>query len=220
MQDSLRGGAENVNYFISLNHLDVSGVSVNDDFRRESLRLNMEAKHKDWLIFGSNNQIITADRSGQEADFSGALWMNPLSTPYDEDGNLNLYPYPEDIYFRNPLGPTLYKDDDKSFEIFSNNYLEIKIPGIEGLRYKLNTGVEYSTTSHSQYRGRNSPIGFEDNGAASVDNRRGTNIVIENLLTYQNSFGNHNIGLTGLYSFQETVFNRDRVSSKGFESDV
>ena len=217
---SLRGGAENVNYFISLNHLDVSGVSVNDDFRRESLRLNMEAKHKDWLIFGSNNQIITADRSGQEADFSGALWMNPLSTPYDEDGNLNLYPYPEDIYFRNPLGPTLYKDDDKSFEIFSNNYLEIKIPGIEGLRYKLNTGVEYSTTSHSQYRGRNSPIGFEDNGAASVDNRRGTNIVIENLLTYQNSFGNHNIGLTGLYSFQETVFNRDRVSSKGFESDV
>ena len=83
-----------------------------------------------------------------------------MSTPYDEDGNLYIYPYPEDIYFRNPLGPTLYEDDDKSFGLFSNNYLEIKIPGIEGLRYKLNTGVELSTTSHSSYRGRIHPLGL------------------------------------------------------------
>jgi TonB-linked SusC/RagA family outer membrane protein len=217
---SLRGGSEKVNYYISLNHLDIKGVSVNDDFRRESFRLNMEAKHKDWFTFGSNNQIMFADRSGEEADFSGALWMTPLSTPYDEEGNLNLYPYPEDIYFRNPLGPTLYEDDDKSFGLFSNNYIEIKFPGIEGLRYKLNTGVEYSTTSHSSYRGRNSPIGSEDNGVATVDNRRWTNVVIENLLTYQNSFGNHNIGITGLYSFQENILNRDALTSRGFESDV
>jgi len=217
---SLRGGAENVNYFISLNHLDVEGVSVNDDFTRESLRLNMEAKLKDWLTFGSNNQVTSADRSGQEADFSGALWMNPLSTPYDENGDLNLYPYPEDIYFVNPLGPTLYEDDDKSFGLFSNNYLEIKIPGIEGLKYKLNTGVELSTTSHSNYRGRNTPIGFQDNGVATVDNRRRTNVVVENLLTYQKSFGDHNIGFTGLYSFQENIYNRDRLTSRGFESDV
>jgi TonB-linked SusC/RagA family outer membrane protein len=217
---SLRGGAENVNYFISLNHLNVTGVSVGDDFSRESFRLNMEAKHKDWLTFGSNNQIIAADRSGVETDFDDALWMNPLSTPYDEEGNLIMYPYPEDIYFRNPIGPTLYEDDNKSFDLFTNNYLELRIPGVKGLQYKLNTGVELSTTSHSQYRGRNTPIGSENNGDASVDNRRKTNVVVENLLTYHNSFGAHNIGLTGLYSFQETIYNRDGVSSSGFESDV
>ena len=82
---SLRGGTEKYNYFVSVNHLDVAGVTKNDNFKRESFRLNMETKLKDWLTFGSNTQLNYADRSGEGANFSGALWINPLTLPYEED---------------------------------------------------------------------------------------------------------------------------------------
>ena len=123
-------------------------------------------------------------------------------------------------YFENPLGPTLYDDSNKSFELFSNNYLEIKIPGIEGLKYKLNTGVDLLTTNHSSYEGQNTTNGYEANGIARADGVRKTNVVIENLLTYQKTFGDHGLDLTGLYSFQETVLNRDRLTGRGFDSDI
>jgi len=217
---NIRGGTEKVNYFISYNHLDVEGVSVNDNFRRESFRLNLESKLKSWLTFGTNTQVILSDRSGQEALFGDAFRMNPLTTPYDGDGKLTIYPYPEDNYFENPLGPTLYDDDNRSIELFSNNYLELIIPGVEGLKYRLNTGVDLLTNNHSSYEGRNTTSGFEAGGIARIDGLRKTNIVIENLLTYQKSFGDHNLDVTGLYSFQETVLNRDRLTGRGFDSDI
>ncbi|MFC2115047.1 SusC/RagA family TonB-linked outer membrane protein [Bacteroidota bacterium] len=217
---SLRGGTEKYNYFVSVNHLDVAGVSKNDDFKRESFRLNMETQLKDWLTFGSNTMLNYADRSGEAADFSGAMWMDPLTLPYDENGDLIFRPLPEDIYFLNPLGPTLYQDEDKSYDLFSNNYLVVKFPWIKGLQYKLNSGMEYSASTHSQYMGRNTPEGFNRGGYASVRNGRRTNVVLENILSYQNSFGNHNLGFTGLYSFQETIRHSDGINARDFDLDV
>jgi TonB-linked SusC/RagA family outer membrane protein len=217
---SLRGGTEKYNYFVSVNHLDVAGVTKNDDFKRESFRLNMETQLKDWLTFGSNTLLNYADRSGEGADFSGAMWMNPLSLPYDENGDLILRPWPEDTYFVNPLGPTLYQDEDKSYDLFSNNYVVVSFPWIKGLQYKLNSGIEYSASTHSQYMGRNTPEGFNRGGYASVRNGRRTNVVLENILSYQNSFGDHTVGFTGLYSFQETIRHSDGVNARDFDLDV
>ncbi len=217
---SLRGGTEKYNYFTSFNHLDVAGVTKNDNFKRESFRLNMETQPKDWLTFGSNTLLNYADRSGKGADFSGALWMNPLTLPYEEDGDMILRPWPEDTYFNNPLGAILYQDEDKSYDLFSNNYIVVSFPWIKGLQYKLNSGIEYSASTHSQYMGRNSPEGFNRGGYASVRNSRRTNVVLENILNYQNSFGDHTVGVTGLYSFQETIRHSDGINARDFDMDV
>lgn len=217
---SLRGGMEKYNYFVSMNHLDVKGVTKGDDFQRESFRLNMETQLKEWLTFGSNTLLNYADRSGEAADFSGAMWMDPLSLPYDENGDLIFRPVPEDIYFDNPLGPLLYEDEDKSYDLFTNNYFIVKAPWIEGLQYKFNSGIEYSVSTHSRYMARNTPEGFNRGGYASVRNSRRTNLVLENILSYKNSFGDHTIGFTGLYSFQETIRHSDGINARDFDLDI
>lgn len=216
---SLRGGTEKYNYFVSFNHLDVEGVTKNDDFKRESFRVNMETQLKEWLTFGSNTLLNYADRSGEAVDFSSAMWMDPLTLPYDENGDLIFKVVPEDPYFYNPLGPLDYLDEDKSYDLFTNNYLVIKVPWIEGLQYKLNSGIEYSASTHSSYRGRNTPEGKEE-PRASVRNSRRTNVVLENILSYNHSFGDHTVGFTGLYSFQETIRHSDGISARNFDLDV
>src|SRR5690606_21443584 len=94
------------------------------------------------------------DKSGQGPD-TGVWRMNPLSIPYDENGNLTIYPWSEDIYFENPLEPTLFDDLDKSYQVVSNNYAIIDFPFIQGLTYRANLGVMRRSTDRAWYAGRN-----------------------------------------------------------------
>ncbi len=48
------GGSEKSKYFVSIGHLNDSGYSINSDFKRYSLRLNLNSDVKDWLKLGVN----------------------------------------------------------------------------------------------------------------------------------------------------------------------
>lgn len=221
---SVSGGAENVKYYLSGSYLDVEGVAVNDLFKRYTSRFNLEAKVTDWLTVGTNTQLSLSDRSGIPSSWSGgvdgAFYMNPLTSSHDENGDLTIYPWPEEVYWGNPLAPTLAESSDKTYKIFSNNFLKIDFPFAPGLSYKLNTGIEYSNRARANYYGRNTKAGLESQGEADTRNRVGTNLVVENILNYNRDFGKHNIFATGLYSYQNDEYTEHRLESQGFPNDV
>ncbi len=221
---SVSGGAENIKYYISGSFLDVEGVAVNDLFKRYSTRFNLEVNITKWLKAGTNTQLSLADRSGLASSWSGgsdgAFYMNPLTSSHDENGDLTIYPWPEEVFWGNPLAPTLADNEDKSYKIFSNNYLNIDFPFVPGLSYKLNTGVEYTHRDRGTYFGRNTKTGLETGGRADTRTSRATNLVVENILNYQREIGKHSIFITGLYSYQEDEFTEDRLESQGFPNDV
>ena len=64
---SIRGGSENTNYFVSASYLNKEGITKNSDYRRYTLRSNIESKLNDWMAFGLNQTI-------------GYKKINPLST--------------------------------------------------------------------------------------------------------------------------------------------
>jgi len=48
------GGSEKSRYFVSMGYLDDSGYSINSDFKRYSLRMNLSSDVKDWLKLSTN----------------------------------------------------------------------------------------------------------------------------------------------------------------------
>ncbi|MEP6700901.1 MAG: TonB-dependent receptor plug domain-containing protein, partial [Bacteroidota bacterium] len=160
---SVRGGSSAFKYYASLSSLNVKGIAINDNFKRLSTRVNLEANLTSWLTFGTNTQLSFNNRSGLAPTFSGdygVYTFNPLTTPYDSSGKLTIYPWPEDTFFENPLAPTLASSRDHTYKIFTNNFLLVKFPFVPGLGYRINTGVEYQNRDINTYYGRNTRTGL------------------------------------------------------------
>ncbi|MDP4290449.1 MAG: TonB-dependent receptor [Bacteroidota bacterium] len=220
---SVRGGNDAIKYFASANYLDVKGIAVNDNFKSMSTRINLEAKMTEWLTYGTNTQLTYDDRGGVAASFSGengAYEFNPLTTAFDSLGNQTIYPWPQDVHFGNPLAPILAKNTDNTYKIFTTNYLQVKVPFIKGLGYRLNTGVEYQQRNISTYYGRNTLEGLSNNGSLSTSNSNVNNYTIENILTYDREFGKHTIGITGLYSYEQNLTTSNSLAAQQFPGDV
>jgi TonB-linked SusC/RagA family outer membrane protein len=215
---SVSGGWENTTYYISGNFLDVKGIQVNDNYQRLTSRINVDTKVNNWLTLGTRTQLSFDDMSG-ESPGSAPYRMNPLTRPFDDDGNLTIYPWPEDIYFANPLEPTLWDDVDKSFQAVANNYAIVNIPFVEGLSYRLNTGIRYRFRDQATYRGRDGKTGFEAQGQSSSDRNVWNNTVIENIVSYNRDFGLHHIFATALYSFENSNQTRHGLSASRYPHD-
>mgnify|MGYP003669751314 CR=1 FL=1 len=216
---SISGGSEKMSYFISGNFQDVKGIAVNDDFTRVGFRSNMEIDITDWLKVGTNTSVNFSDRSGVSASFTEAFYMNPLSRAFNPDGSLTKQPWPEDSGFDNPLENTAYDNSDKSNSFVTNNYLLFDLPFIEGLTYKFNTGYTLRNSKQQTYRGMNTQSGSEVNGYAREDVDETKDWLVENVLSYNRSFGKHNVFATALYSAQERTDENLDVIGSGFPND-
>ncbi|GAA3594182.1 TonB-dependent receptor [Flavivirga amylovorans] len=220
---SISGATDNTNYFVSGGYHKAEGIMLNDDFERASLRANIELNISENLKFGASVLLTRLNRSGLGVNLSstsgGILFANPLGNAFNDDGSLTINPWPEDQFFVNPLSNTLVTDEDISYKIFTSNFVEYKIPFIEGLSYRLNVGGEYRTRNRNRYYPRTTRRGLDANGEAEVITRIDDNLLIEHILNFNRTFGDHDIGFTGLYSVQRENINQSQFSATGFPSD-
>lgn len=216
---SISGGAEKFKYYVSGSYLDVEGIAVGDQFKRYSLRTNLSADITDWLSVVSNTQLSYVDRSGLDANFSDSFYMNPLTRAYLPNGELTVRPWPEDPNFDNPLSDVNAINENLRYKVFTNNSINVDIPFVEGLSYKLNTGIEFTYNPNNTYYGRNTGRGFASNGESRVSNGDDTSQLYENILTYKRDFGKHNLFLTGLYSYQKSESRNRNMTGTLFPTD-
>lgn len=217
---SVSGGSESLQYFFSATRLDVKGIQVGDDFERTSLRMNVTADINDWIKLGTNTQLLYSDRSGLEANYGQGYRGNPLSSVFNADGNLTIYPWEDDINFTNPLGNTTVFDEDRSYDVFTNTYLNLDFPFAKGLSFRVNTGVRFSSDKNNTYYNRNTTaVGFENDGRAQTSSGINRNILIENILNYEKSFGKHKFNLTALYSANERDYEFRSLQGEFFPND-
>lgn len=219
---TISGGSEKTQYFVSGGLMDVRGLAVNDDYQRLTTRVNLDTKITNWLTIGTRSQFSFDDRSGIAPTWDGdqgVFWMNPLTRAYDDDGNLTIRPWPDDVYFRNPLMGLLADDIDESYQIMSNSYATVDLPFIPGLQYRLNAGFRARFTDRATYYGRNTQVGLDNRGDATTIRGRFNSSVVENVLNYNRTFGDHNVFVTALYSFQEDKGSENRLSANGFPHD-
>jgi TonB-linked SusC/RagA family outer membrane protein len=217
---SVSGGTGGTRYYVAGSLLGVDGVARNDEFDRYSLRLNLDQDVHSWLQLGTNTQLSLVDRSGIDADFESAFFMNPLTNPYEDDGSLTIYPWPEDIFWNNPLEGLLAVNDDKTHRVFSSNFVQVNAPFLEGLSYRFNGGIDYGQRDIGTYYGRDTQVGYETQGQATRRHSTDFDWTAENVVRFDRTFGDHSVDLTGLYGFQSHSLDMDQLRSQGFPNDV
>lgn len=217
---SFLGGTEKTKYYVSLSYLNSEGTSKGDEFKRYTLRINLDQKLLPWMTFSTSTQYGFYDRGGSSASFSGAFSMTPLGIPFNADGSQTLVTWDDGVYGANPLSALNYIKNDATRRFTSNNSVLIDVPFIKGLSYKLNTGYDFRSRLNQTYRGRNTYSGSKTNGSLDVANSYSEDWLLENIFSYKNTFGKHSIFLTGLYSAQNEWDENHNIYAEGFPNDV
>ncbi|HBL74106.1 MAG TPA: SusC/RagA family TonB-linked outer membrane protein [Prolixibacteraceae bacterium] len=220
---SLSGGFKDTKYYISGSVTDVKGLAVNDDYLKLTSRINLDTKIGNWLTVGTRTQLAYTDAGGIAPTWDGdqgVFWFNPLTTAYDENGDLTIYPWPDDTYFRNPLQGTLARNIDESYQVVANNYAIVDFPFVKGLQYRINAGVRLGFSNDATYYGRDTQTGLANRGDASTSRGLSRSIVVENIANYNREFGKHSIFVTGVYSFENAKSSTNSLSAEGFPNDV
>ncbi|SEO33825.1 TonB-linked outer membrane protein, SusC/RagA family [Mucilaginibacter gossypiicola] len=176
--------------------------------------------------FTTNNSYSITD--GSSIGMYGVLSMSPLANPFNADGSTKrVVTMPQDIQWvqtrktMDALGDQ-YANRTKEFASYNSLYGEMKIPGVEGLKYRLNLGGNIRTSFNGSYTG----VGvFSSDPAnpnvASTTNSLTTQWTVENLLFYDKTFAQkHTINVTALYSSEQVNYNNQSISRRNLAGDT
>lgn len=223
---AVTGGTEKGSYSFSTGFYKEEAVTPGTDFSRLTLHGSIDQEIGNYFRIGfSTNNNYTNSNNGM--GMYGVLSMSPIANPYDVDGNWKRtikmpldenWNQTKDIV--NALGDR-YIDQKKAFASYNTLFGEVKIPGIEGLKYRISLAGNLRTTNDGNYTGEG--VGSSNAttvSTAGISNSRNTNWVIQNLLTYDRRFGKHSINVVGLYSVEETLYNSSNVSAKDIPADA
>ena len=210
LQASLSGGAERINYLISLGLTEQDGFIKNDFFQRKNVRVNLEGKATDWWTIGiqSFGSFVNAD--GAEPTLAEIIRQSPLLVPYDENGDL--IPNPFNTLDKNPFLSYDVDDYDRQNYLFANLYSEIDFPFLPGLKYRVNFGNNYRVANHfyaSQYGAGLTGSAYKNHGSTY-------DYTLDNILSYEHTFGPHSVNATLLYGAVERKYNYTSASAEGF----
>jgi TonB-linked SusC/RagA family outer membrane protein len=228
-QISVTGGSEKTRYAISGNYFGQDGIVRNTDFKRLSIRANIDAQVYDRLKVGLN---LTASRSEAHVApgvgtatsewgnsfISSLLIMPPTATVYDANGGYTLQNPFENI-FANPIASLLEQDNrTRSYLALGSAFAEYTI--IRDLTVKVLVGATVNSTR--EYRYVPSYIyegGFSDGKAIAgvVDPHSWLN---ENTVTYNKSFAQkHFFSLLAGFTQQQSKSESLSAGASNFVND-
>lgn len=188
---SVRGASESTSYFLSGGYTKQEGFIMNDQFERITARINLDHQILEGFRFGVQTFGSFADNSGEIPALGNITTFSPLVVPRDEEGNVILNP--DGAIRANPFLSPLSNDFDKRNNLFANVYMDIEVPYIEGLNFRMNFGNNYTWRRHY----RSNEYGSGAAGLAFKRNYHAYDWTLDNILSYRKTFNNvHNLNLT------------------------
>ena len=214
---SANGGNEKTQFNMSLGYFNQDGTIEGMDFTKMTARINLDHQISKRIKAGMSNQIVHSElNNGSGSVLSEAVNQTPLGLPYDANGNIIFLPISDGIR-SNPLSelvPGKRIDEEKTDRIFSSLYLEAEL--LEGLKYKFLIGVDLRYVTRGIFEGRFTNPRKNGDPAAQYQNQQNMGYTMENLLTYNKSFGDkHDLGITLLQSIQENNYENHYTSVSG-----
>lgn len=217
---SISGGNEEINYYISGDIMDQKGIIKGYNYKRYTLRTNLETQVTKYLKIGTNSYIVSHNRDGGRANLLNAEAMSPYGRMYEEDGSLSFYPMFGETLWANPLLPTLTEHERREYNVNLNGHADLDFGKIfkpfEGLVYKLNAGFTYNPRRTNRYAGK---IVNDLLGTAEIWHYETEAYTIENILSYARDIEKHHFDLTAVYSAQQRKYIENYSQAKGFVND-
>ncbi len=227
-QLAISGGAENINYHISSGYFNESGVIVGVGFERYSLNTSIDAQLTNYLKIGltTRNTLNYTNGAGINPLYA-TMRITPLAPVYHPDGSIYRYPQDGTVDQSATANPLTLKDRenivDRTRRLRTNNVLYAEVSILEGLKYKLNLGLDFRQENRGTFRGPLTIMRPDATTAAqataSIANSEAYTLLMENLLTYDKTIAtNHRINFTGLWSVQKDRGFNNAFNGVGFPS--
>lgn len=219
---SVGGGSNNGSYSFGAAYYKDQGVVPTQNYTRYSLRGSFDQGVGKYFRFGlttNSNYNIT---KGSNIGLYNVLANSPIANPYNEDGSLKrtVKLNSQDEYFVvtrdvvESLEDT-WLNEQKGFGTYNNLFAEVQCPWIKGLKYRVNLGLNYRSTKGGAFtdEGVNSTTA-DTPSTASLTHSETTNWAIENMVTYDRTFGKHQLNVVGMYSAEETVYTKSNIAAR------
>ena len=222
---SVVGGTNGGSYSFGAGYYHDEAVVPTEGYDRVSIRGNFDQMVGKYFRFGLSTNTSYRMTKGVNNMYA-VLCASPLSSPYDKDGNLKRYnalPADDQVVVTRK---TVERDEDvwlsenKGIGTYNTLFGEVKCPWVEGLSYRINIGLNFRSSKGGGFTGtgiNNKDANAVNSGWVSENQTR--NWAVENLLTYDRTFGKHQFNVVGMYSAEQTTYESSGGSAQNIPAD-
>ncbi|HTF18621.1 MAG TPA: TonB-dependent receptor [Chryseolinea sp.] len=199
---STTGGNDRTKFFLSGNYFDQDGILIGTRFQRTNVRMNVDHKVNDRLNIGTSIGLTYSKSNRVESDASlhGPL-PNGISTPavisvYNADGTYNQNgPYSNAVSIANEA-----TNENFTYRTLGNLFADYRI--IDGLTLTSKWGVDFYNLREHAFE-FNTVQGQKYNGLGFETYTNVLNLIGNNSVRYEKTFGKHNVDATVGMSFEK-----------------
>jgi len=236
---SLSGKTNSINYFISGNVLSKEGIIINSDYKKYSVRFNLDGKRGRFKYgvnfapsYSKSNRVNASGAYGDGGVVQSALAYNPMWPVYNEDGTFNFlgngyWRIGNDYQHNEILNPvalaTLKKDVITRVAMTGRAFASFDI--IDGLTIQTSLGGSYYGASNNRYTSEDletlgkANYGKKSNPVGYASSAFHYNWLWENQLTYNKTIKDHSINAVLVQSLQKETDKSMNVTATDYPND-
>lgn len=219
---SVKGGGKYSTYYTGLGYFNQDGIVKGTNYQRYNIQSKNDYKRG---IFSAGTNLIISfshDKPLHQELRGGMIGTILQSVPtlekYDDTreggyggtyGDVVNIPHPLAI-----IDDNIMDRYNENVKIFANLYAQIEL--FKGLKYKLNLTPDFSFERYKNYLNKYD-FGLATNSTTQLTERqrRRRNILVENLLTFDRTFGEHKISALAGYTYQDSRFRHIQAYGEG-----
>lgn len=219
---SAKGGGKYSTYYTGLGYFNQDGIVKGTNYQRYNIQSKNDYKRG---IFSAGTNLIISfshDKPLHQELRGGMIGTILQSVPtlekYDDTreggyggtyGDVVNIPHPLAI-----IDDNIMDRYNENVKIFANLYAQIEL--FKGLKYKLNLTPDFSFERYKNYLNKYD-FGLATNSITQLTERqrRRRNILVENLLTFDRTFGEHKISALAGYTYQDSRFRHIQAYGEG-----
>ena len=114
----------------------------------------------------------------------------------------------------------IYNSESNTISTYNNGFLKFNFPWIEGLSFKTSVGLNYRNSKSGSFTGIGVGGSATSPNGASWSFNDNFNWTIENLLSFDRTFGKHRINAVALYSAEQTTNTGQSLSGKNIPNEL
>ncbi|MGN0281765.1 MAG: SusC/RagA family TonB-linked outer membrane protein, partial [Prevotella sp.] len=207
---SVRGGVRKTSYYSSVNFTDQEGIVKGSNSRNFSGRLNFETMVSKKLKYGLMMDAVARKANMKDDMIATIINMRPDYPAYNEDGSINTI----SSTVKNPLIEYLNTNESSAKTINASAYLEYNF--FKFLKFRTTLNAQYN---NSQKRIFNRRYYDSSTNSGTESNYQRNTIVWDNVLTYYNTIGIHDIQAIAGHSVERMSYSFLSASGSDFPDD-
>ena len=214
---SARGGSKNVSGFVSFGYLKNKGTQKGQQYDRYNFTASADVQATPWFKAGGSinasyaKQEYGYSRTGQSSGsgptdiYGAAKQILRYSLPYDDAGNIILVPGGSVSNTYTVMDEwTKSNDQRETYRALGSFYAQIDfgkiLEPLAGLQWKTQFGPDFRFYRNGIFIDATSAIRGGGNNYATRNDTRNFAWTLDNMLLYNKTFGEHNLGITLLQS--------------------